>query len=232
MSKLINQVQELLAMEPLPYDVEAQYEALYKQADNIEKIMLRDLDTVLESAMIEQGIPFAEDNAEPDAAAQQAAIDDAVGQAATSEANDLPEPTQAQKEAGNYKKAKISLYGLDIIIENPKNSTRSGKGADGVEWSSNLTHHYGDISGTVGADGDKMDVFVGDDLTADKVYVVHQVDPASGEFDEHKIMMAFDGEDAAERAYLSNYEDGWQGLGKIEMMEVDAFKEWLKGFMK
>lgn len=230
MSELINKAQELLSMDPLPDDVEARFEALYLQANKVEKIMFRDLDSVLEREMIEQGIAFAE--AEPDAAAQQAAIDKAVSQAATSEANDLPAPTQAQKEAGNYRKAKINLYGLDIVIENPKNSTRSGKSADGTEWSSSLTHHYGDISGTVGADGDKLDVFIGDDLTADKVFVVHQVDPGTGDFDEHKIMMAFDSEDAAERAYLSNYEDGWQGLGKIEAMDIDAFKAWLEGFKK
>lgn len=34
-------------------------------------------------------------------------------------------PTDAQKEAGNYKKGHVWIQGLDITIENPKGSVRS-----------------------------------------------------------------------------------------------------------
>lgn len=43
-------------------------------------------------------------------------------------------PTEAQKEAGNYKKGHIKLDGYDVTIENPKGSVRSGKDSDGEEW--------------------------------------------------------------------------------------------------
>jgi Inorganic Pyrophosphatase len=37
-----------------------------------------------------------------------------------------PTPTEAQKTAGNYQKAHIRIHGLDISIENPKGSYRTG----------------------------------------------------------------------------------------------------------
>ena len=40
-------------------------------------------------------------------------------------------PTDAQKEAGNYRKGHITLDGYGITIENPKGSTRSGVDASG-----------------------------------------------------------------------------------------------------
>jgi len=43
-------------------------------------------------------------------------------------------PTEAQKEAGNYKKGHIKIDGYDITIENPKGSVRSGVSGDGKKW--------------------------------------------------------------------------------------------------
>lgn len=139
-----------------------------------------------------------------------------------------PEPTEAQKEAGNYKKGHITLQGLDIALENPKGSTRSGTDQDGRAWQSTMAHDYGYIKRTLGADGDHVDVFIGDKPDSETVYVVDQVDPKTGKFDEHKVMMGFSDEQAAREGYLGNYEDGWKGLGAIKAMPVDAFKRWVK----
>lgn len=155
-------------------------------------------------------------------------IDIRANEAATSPTNDLPEPTQAQKDAGNYKKGRIKLHGLNISIENPKGSTRSGTDADGNEWQTQMQHHYGDIKATTGADGDAIDVFVGDKPDSQKVFVVDQVDPKTGEFDEAKAMMGFDTVEEAEAAYRANYDENWQGLGNITETSVDDFKTWLK----
>ncbi|MEL6044736.1 hypothetical protein AAGG49_08655 [Stenotrophomonas maltophilia] len=43
----------------------------------------------------------------------------AAAEAATNPQNDLPAPTDAQKEAGNYKKGHVRINGHDISIENP-----------------------------------------------------------------------------------------------------------------
>lgn len=139
-----------------------------------------------------------------------------------------PEPTEAQKEAGNYKKGHLKLQGLDIALENPKGSTRSGTDQGGKAWQSTMAHDYGYIKHTLGADGDHVDVFIGDKPESETVYVVDQVDPKTGKFDEHKVMMGFADEQAARAGYLGNYEEGWQGLGAVKAMPVEAFKRWLK----
>lgn len=139
-----------------------------------------------------------------------------------------PEPTEAQKEAGNYKKGHLSLQGLDIALENPKGSTRYGTDQDGKAWQSTMAHDYGYIKRTLGADGDHVDVFIGDQPDSEMVYVVDQVDPKSGKFDEHKVMMGFADEQAARDGYLANYEKGWKGLSAIKAMPVEEFKHWVK----
>lgn len=138
------------------------------------------------------------------------------------------QPTEKQIEADNYKKGRVSLHGLDIAIENPKDSVRSGKDSDGKKWESKMAHHYGDIKGIKGADGDDLDVFIGDKPESDKAYIVDQVDPKTGEFDEHKVMLGFDDKAQAESGYLKNYEDGWKGVGAVTEMPISEFKEWIK----
>ncbi|MGL4755685.1 MAG: LPD38 domain-containing protein [Aeromonadaceae bacterium] len=139
-----------------------------------------------------------------------------------------PEPTEAQKEAGNYKKGHLTLHGLDIALENPKGSTRSGTDNDGTAWQSTMAHDYGYIKRTLGADGDHVDVFIGDQPDSETVYVVDQVDPKTGKFDEHKVMMGFADEQSARDGYLANYEKGWKGLSAIKAMPVEEFKRWVK----
>lgn len=66
-----------------------------------------------------------------------------------------------------------------------------------------------------------------EDIAALPVFVVDQVDPETGAFDEHKALAGFSDEDAATDAYLANYEDGWQGLGAISGMPFAAFRSWV-----
>lgn len=136
-------------------------------------------------------------------------------------------PTEAQKEAGNYKKGHVKIDGYDVTIENPKGSVRSGKDVNGNEWSVTMNNDYGYIRGTEGVDGDHIDVFLSDDPTEGNVYVVDQVNP-DGSFDEHKVMYGFNSADEARNAYLSNYEEGWQGLGTITKVSKDEFKKWIE----
>ncbi|MBY6209102.1 MULTISPECIES: LPD38 domain-containing protein [Halomonas] len=136
-------------------------------------------------------------------------------------------PTPAQAEAGNYRKGRVNFNGVDIAIENPRGSTRRGKDADGTAWESTLAHHYGDIKGTKGADGDNIDVFIGENLDSPKVYVVDQVD-RDGNFDEHKVMMGFRNETEARRGYQGNYPKGWNGIDAVTELTPQQFKEWIR----
>lgn len=138
------------------------------------------------------------------------------------------DPTEAQRESGNYKKGKLRLHGLDISLENPKGSTRSGVSPDGKAWSHKLVHDYGYIKGTVGNDDDHVDVFIGPDLASEFVVVINQVDPATGKFDEHKAMLGFTNEADAVAGYMANYEDGWQGMDHASCCTLRQFKWWLE----
>jgi hypothetical protein len=155
-------------------------------------------------------------------------IDQRAHEAATSPLNDLPEPTQAQKEAGNYKLGHVELQGMDISIENPKGSIRSGTSPEGKAWETEMQDHYGYIKKAEGKDGDKLDVFIGENPASDRTFVVNQINPATGKFDEHKIMLGYNNAEMAREAYLRNYEKGWQGLGSMVEMPMDKFKEWVK----
>ena len=139
-------------------------------------------------------------------------------------------PSDAQKESGNYKKGHIKFGGYDYTIENPKGSTRSGKDADGKEWKVTMHDTYGYIRGKFGKDGDHLDMFINDKADLDNwdgdVFVVDQVNP-DGSFDEHKVMYGYDSMNDAEKAYLANYSKGWQGLGNITGASKAEFDKWL-----
>ena len=139
-------------------------------------------------------------------------------------------PSDAQKESGNYKKGHIKFGGYNYTIENPKGSTRSGKDANGKEWKVTMHDTYGYIRGKFGKDGDHLDMFINDKADLDNwdgdVFVVDQVNP-DGSFDEHKVMYGYDSMDDAEKAYLANYSKGWKGLGNITGASKDEFDKWL-----
>ncbi len=161
--------------------------------------------------------------------AEAIAIDRAAHEAAPSPQNDLPEPTPAQKEAGNYKKGHIKIGGLDISVENPQGSERKGTDRSGKPWSVTMQHHYGYIKGTVGRDKDHIDAFVKPGTPEDwngPVFVVDQKNPDTGRFDEHKVMVGFASEAEAEAAYRANYAKDWKGLGNLTATTLDGFKQW------
>lgn len=142
------------------------------------------------------------------------------------------EPTEAQKKAGNYKKGHLTFGGYNFTVETPKGATRSGKDEQGKPWSVTMHDTYGYILGKIGVDGDHIDMFINDAADLDtfdgNVYVVDQVNPETGEFDEHKVMYGFPDEAAATKAYLSNYSKGWKGLGKVTSVPKATFDKWLE----
>ena len=142
------------------------------------------------------------------------------------------EITEAQKKAGNYKKGHLSFGGYDYTVETPKGVTRSGKDEQGKPWSVTMHDTYGYILGKIGVDGDHIDMFINDAADLDtfdgNVYVVDQVNPETGEFDEHKVMYGYPSEEAATEAYLANYSKDWKGLGKVTSVPKATFDKWLE----
>ena len=143
-----------------------------------------------------------------------------------------PNPSEAQKKAGNYKKGHLSFGGYDFTVETPKGTTRSGKDEQGKPWSVTMHDTYGYILGKIGVDGDHIDMFINDAADLDSfdgnVYVVDQVNPETGEFDEHKVMYGYPSEEAATEAYLANYSKDWKGLGKVTAVSKATFDKWLE----
>lgn len=150
-------------------------------------------------------------------------IDRAAGKAARA-------PTDAQKEAGNYRKGKLRLHGLDITIENPRGSIRSGVDKGGKPWSVRLPDHYGYFNRTEGSDGDHVDCYIGRHPMSSRVFVIDQVDADSGDHDEHKVMLGYETEEQAVSAYKRAFSDGRgaERIGSVEKMDIDEFKKWLR----
>ena len=138
-------------------------------------------------------------------------------------------PTEKQKEAGNYKMGHIRIKGMPISIENPKGSYRTYKEEDGTEGKIKMKNHYGYFTNTTaqGKDRDAVDVFIGPNVEDfDYVYVIDQNND-KGEFDESKVMLGFNSKEHAKNAYLSNYSSDWDGFRSITKVSIRTFKKWL-----
>ena len=151
-------------------------------------------------------------------------------EAASAEAD--TEPTEAQKEAGNYRKGHVQVGTFDITIEQPEGSVRRGTDASGKKWESKMHNTYGYFRGTEGVDGDHIDVFLSNDIdgwNGRKVYVVDQYNP-DGTFDEHKVMLGFNDADEAKSDYLANYEKGWEDGRRIDVSATNLgdFEKWVE----
>ena len=138
-------------------------------------------------------------------------------------------PTDAQKEAGNYKMGHVRIMGMPISIENPKGSYRRYKNEDGSIGKNQMKHHYGYFTNTTGngKDGDAVDVFIGPNIeNCEYVYVVDQ-NNEQGEFDESKVMLGFNSTEHAKKAYMANYSADWTGFRTITKVPLNVFKKWL-----
>ena len=140
-------------------------------------------------------------------------------------------PTDKQKEAGNYKKGHVQVGVFDITIEQPKGSVRSGVDANGNKWETTMQNTYGYIRGTEGVDGDHIDVFLSDDIdgwNGRRVFVVDQYNE-DGTFDEHKVMLGFNDQEDAEAAYFANYDNDWAKKHKtvVTGVNLEDFEKWI-----
>lgn len=134
-------------------------------------------------------------------------------------------PTDAQKAAGNYRKRHIRFQGLDIAIENPHGSVRSGVDRGGKAWRTVMRADYGYINRTMGVDGDQVDVFIGPDAESGTVYVVTTLAPPDfTRRDEQKCMLGYASEGDARAAFLVHY-DNPRFLGEVVAMPMEEFKE-------
>ena len=132
------------------------------------------------------------------------------------------------KEDYKYKlQGKRVWNGINISIENKKGSIRSGIDPNGKPWSIKMKYAYGRIPRTEGADGDQIDVYLGDDLDSELVFIVHQQDPWKKCYDEDKIFIGFKTKKQVEKAFKEQYNrPGF--LGPIDIVSIEVFKDMIK----
>jgi hypothetical protein len=164
--------------------------------------------------------------------------DHGAHQAAVSPKNDLPEPTKAQILGGNAPLGHMVLGAgaeggqVGVTIENPEGSVRRDLKHEPPNWQTPMEHgyHYGRFKGTKGADGDHIDGFFKTGLPENwtgTVWIVDQVNPKTGKFDEHKVLVGPSTYAEARQAYLSHYEKEWKGAGQVSPMPWAEFRQWL-----
>ena len=141
-----------------------------------------------------------------------------------------PEPSDAKKEAGNYRKGHIAVHGMDVSIETAQGQERTGTDPNGEPWRVTMPAHYGYIRRTEGADGEQVDVYVGPRPEAQHVFVIDQIDADSRAFDEHKVMAGFEDFNDAMRTYDAGFSDGRgpERRGAVTPMTIEDFREWLE----
>ena len=123
-------------------------------------------------------------------------------------------------------KPSINYNGLPITIEYKAGTVRSGVDREGNDWQQKMFHHYGHFDDIVGADGEKLDVYVNAGVKSSKLFRITQLNVLTKEFGEYKIMLGFKDKERAKRAYLMHYPDNWEGYGGIEEI---SFMELING---
>jgi hypothetical protein len=148
-------------------------------------------------------------------------------------AQETEEPkSAAQAEAGNYPHGKATFEGQKISLETAKGQTRKGIDKKGREWvREDYPDHYGYILRTKGADGDHLDVHIGPKGETGKIFVMNQLDPKTGMFDEHKVFLGYDDIHDTIGAYAKGFTDPKDagrrigGVYELSRNEFQRFKD-------
>ena len=127
------------------------------------------------------------------------------------------------KRADDVKK-KIDFQGVPLHIDRPKGFVKKFKDSDAeVEY----LFDYGFVPGVFDDDGEELDVYVGENADAPRVYIVDKYKKAGGpELDEHKVFMGFDSKAAAIKAFDHHVLPSMRG--PLSDVSLDAFKSVLE----
>jgi len=135
------------------------------------------------------------------------------------------------KREGEFK-----IFGVPILVENKKGSTREGEDSSGRRWKTLMRDHYGEFTGVPGVDGDYLDLFVGPEARKikqtngeegafDKVWVIHIKNKDTSRYDEDKVMFGYKTRDDAVRAFRRHYDDPDKFMGPVNEYSLVEFKE-------
>lgn len=123
-----------------------------------------------------------------------------------------------------------SFADLIIKIEYLAGDVRTKVTSSGLVMAGVMPAAYGYILRTTDAHGEEIDMYLAPMASPDvMVYVIDQVDPESGVFDEHKVMLGFSSMEEAIHTYCSVFGDGTgpDRLGAITIFSKEDFHTWL-----
>jgi len=141
------------------------------------------------------------------------------------------ERSNEQIIADNDRKAHVEWNAIPITLETAKGTERRDVKNTPPKWVvPQMPHDYGRIKGVKGADGDALDIALGDKYGSQQIWIIDQIDPATGKFDEHKVFGAFGSAVDAVRSYRASFADDTapSRIGAITHMPLAQFKEELK----
>jgi hypothetical protein len=121
---------------------------------------------------------------------------------------------------------KTTFCGLPVSVENEAGSTRHWYDPNAKEHGeTEMVYPYGFVRGTLGLDGDEVDVYLGPDKKSDQVFVITQLKRFEfEEVDEQKVMLGFTEAEAAKTAYLQHFNSA-RFFGNMKELTMDEFKK-------
>jgi site-specific DNA-adenine methylase len=158
-------------------------------------------------------------------------------------ADRVPEKKKTKKSDGTKKT--VDFQGLKVDIDRPEGFVQTMTLPDGTEKKRTYTTDYGELAGTLGGDGEGLDVFVSKTNPKSKkaFWFVQRKQDAKGGwvFDEYKIVIGEDDEAGARNVYVAHIPEKYiecihettiemvKGLVGIEPTEIlkRLDREWL-----
>lgn len=140
------------------------------------------------------------------------------------------------KKANDPIKKKLKVQGITIWLEWLKGEERTYYNHDPLkvnskgklDYKTKMKADYGYVPKRYDADGEDLDIYLGDNHESTKVFILKQIRPSDGSFDEHKIMLGYDNIEEAKKSYLAHMPKKY--LGSIRATNIAAFKkEFLMG---
>lgn len=131
-----------------------------------------------------------------------------------------PDPT----DNGGPVLERVDFRGITVEIDRPRGFVQEGVGADGTPWARVYHVPYGFIPGTLGGDGEGLDVFLGGDARSTTAFWITQV-KSDGTFDEFKVMLGFADQESAKAAYTLHVPKRY--FGAITPVNVEHMKAML-----
>lgn len=129
-----------------------------------------------------------------------------------------------EKIANDPIKKKVEVQGVPIWIEWKKGETRLYKDhkTGEVKYKRLMTADYGYIPETKDADGEEIDVYLGDDYGSKKAFVIKQLKKSDRSFDENKVMIGYPSEKAAKDSYMHHMSACPECFGGIHEVPVTS----------